>query len=114
MRERVRNAPEILLTQPSAIAVVLLVLINEQAASHYDIKRPNDHFAQSPMWQAKVCFGFVHLDRAIDAHETELRGFGVEISNRIDIYRDMRQHFSNLADPLQAAEATTRVDEAPS
>ena len=53
-----------------------------------------------------------HLDKAIQANEAELRNFGDPIAKRITIYRDMRQRFSQLADPKPAAAKSGNVEEA--
>ena len=55
------------------------------------------------MFMAKHCFGFDNLDKAIEVYEAELRKLSDCIGKRIDIYRDMRQHFSQLADPKPGA-----------
>jgi hypothetical protein len=99
MGERVRREPGLLLAEAAGIAVVLTVIINNQSAEQYNPKHRNGHYAQQPMFLAKQCFGFEAIDQAISTHEIQLRNLGESIANRIDIYRDMREHFSQLADP---------------
>jgi hypothetical protein len=77
----------------------------------YDFNHRNAHFAEMPMFLAKNCFGFENIDKAVDANEAELRSLGDPIAKRIAIYRDMRQHFSQLADPKPPAAESGNVEE---
>ncbi len=110
MRERVKKNPGILLAKPTGIALALTVVINDQSAEEFPKDR-SVHFAQSPMFMAKHCFGFDNLDKAVDANEAELRNLNDSIAKRIVIYRDMRQHFSHLADPKPPAADSGNVEE---
>jgi hypothetical protein len=89
----------------------LTVVINDQSAEQYDLTHLNAHFAQMPMFLAKHCFGFENFDKAVDANEAALRNFGDSVVKRIAIYRDMRQHFSQLADLKPGAGESGNAEE---
>ena len=105
MRNRVKDKGELFLVNPTVIAAVLTTIIDDRVVSIYERTHSSGRFAEVPMFMAKHCFGFERLDKAIDDNEAELRKFGESVVKRIEIYRDMRENFSHLADPKPAGES---------
>lgn len=99
MNKSIAQSSEIILDHPMALALTLLVIISKQAVKQYRETMRSPHFAESPIIFTNALFGLETFDKALSEHEIELRKMDGEISRRIEIYRDMRTHFSHLAEP---------------
>jgi hypothetical protein len=94
--KRATKQADLLLSSPTMVALMLCVVINDQAVEHYS--RMQEHVAQPALSTVKSCLGIERFDKALEKNEAAIAQMDQNMPQRLAIYRDVRARLSRLAD----------------